>query len=473
VTEIIARANKFKTRVDEALGDDELQRALSVIRGGFVKKRLHARTACRDFENLSNKAVQIKDQTLANLDYYLEIFEQNVNKSGGHIHYASTPEDARSIIKTLCRNEAAKKIVKSKTMVGEEIGLTPFLENEGIETIETDLGEYIIQLRGEMPSHIIAPALHLTRGKIRKDFKDAHTNLDENRLLEEPKDFVSEARAIMRQNFVTADIGITGANFLVAETGSTIIVTNEGNGDLCEVMPKTHIVLSSIEKIVPGLSEAAILLRLLARSATGQPITAYTTFSTGPARSGDPDGPENFHVVLLDNGRSEMVGGEFHEMMRCIRCGACLNHCPVYQAVGGHAYGSVYPGPMGAVLSPKFQGQKEAHDLPRASSFCGRCVEVCPMQIPLTKMMRKWREKSIDNEAVHSKLLMRTWAFLAKDPVKYNLMLNLTLPLLSRLAKISSIAKLLPAANAWIKHRDLPEIHAVTFQKQWRRQQNG
>ncbi len=413
MTEKTTSNEKFDTRLNKALGDKELQKALSVIRGGFIAKRKKARAACDDFDLLSAKAVETKNRTLANLDHYLKIFEENVQASGGHLHFASTPEDARQIITALAKQQNAKKIVKSKTMVGEEISLTHHLEGEGFETVETDLGEYIIQLRGEIPSHIIAPALHLTRRNIRDNFKEAHQNLDKSRPLEEPADFVKEARGILRQHFIEADVGITGANFLVAETGSTIIVTNEGNGDLCEILPKTHIVLSSIEKVIPDLNTASIMLRLLARSATGQSLSTYTTFTTGPAHKNDPDGPDEFHVVLLDNGRSEMVGSDFHEMLRCIRCGACLNHCPVYQSIGGHAYGSVYPGPMGAVLSPQFQGVKEARDLPRASSFCGRCVEVCPMQIPLTKLMRHWRERTAGDESFISRFQMRLWAGLA------------------------------------------------------------
>ena len=243
-------------------------------------------------------------------------------------------------------------MTKGKSMISEEIGINHHLEANGIAPVETDLGEYIIQLRNELPSHIIAPAVHLNATQVEEDFRRVHTHLDAKRDLSEPVQLLTEARAVLRERFLAADVGITGANFLVAETGTSIIVTNEGNGDLTQILPKTHIVLASIEKLVPTLEDVSQLLRVLARSATGQEMSVYTTFSTGPRRRDDADGPENYHVVILDNGRSAMLGTSFEEMLRCIRCGACMNHCPVYHAVGGHAYGWVYPGPMGAVLTP-------------------------------------------------------------------------------------------------------------------------
>ncbi len=273
-------------------------------------------------------------------------------------------------------------MTKGKSMISEEIGLNAALEAEGIEAIETDLGEYIIQLRGETPSHIIAPAIHVTKDDVEADFRRAHRDLPATRDLSQPEQLLGEARAILRDKFLSADIGITGANFLVAETGTSIIVTNEGNGDLTQILPKVHVVVASLEKIVPTLADAAQLLRVLARSATGQDMSVYTTLSTGPRRPGDGDGPEEYHVVLLDNGRSAMLGSEFEDMLRCIRCGACMNHCPVYHAIGGHAYGWVYPGPMGAVLTPSLIGVAEGGQLPNASTFCGRCEAVCPMRIP-------------------------------------------------------------------------------------------
>ena len=464
--------SSFKERAHEALVDEKLQQALSVIPSGFVGKRSKAKAAFPEFSELSDQAVRIKNHTLANIEQYLEQFEAAVQKSGGQVHFAPKPEDALEIIEEISKSKGAKLIAKGKTMVGEEIGLTHFLEKKGYETVETDLGEYLIQLRGEMPSHIIAPAVHLTRDNIRKDFIKTHKNLAKDRTLETPADFVKEARHILREKFINADIGITGANFLIAETGSSIIVTNEGNGDLCQSLPKTHIVIASLEKLVPTLEDASVLLRLLARSATGQSISTYTTFTTGPRRETDTSGPEEFHIVLLDNGRSEMLGSEFAEMLRCIRCGACLNHCPVYQNLGGHAYGTVYPGPMGSILSPHYFGEK-AKDLPFASSFCGRCNEVCPMQIPLTKLMRKLRERPQTKKTFFAKTTMFTWSQLAKRPKLYNLTLKASLPLLSMAAKQSWLMNKVPGVKAWSKHRALPQIAKTSFQDAWAKEKKS
>lgn len=460
-------AADFKGRALSALTDKKLQKALSVIPTGFVNKRKKAKAGLPEFDLLSDQAVQIKNHTLANIEKYLEEFEAAVINSGGHLHFAPEPEDARNIVEEICKSNNAKLIAKGKTMVGEEIHLTQFLEEKGYETVETDLGEYLIQLRGEMPSHIIAPAVHLSRETIRQDFLQAHEALPKDRLLETPEDFVKEVRKILREKFINADVGITGANFLIAETGTSIIVTNEGNGDLSQNLPKTHIVITSLEKLVPTFEDASILLRLLARSATGQPISTYTTFSTGPKRTDDTAGPEEFHIVLLDNGRSRMLGSEFAEMLRCIRCGACLNHCPVYQNLGGHAYGTVYPGPMGAVLSPQYFGSK-AKDLPFASSFCGRCNEVCPMQIPLTNLMRKWREQPLADKSILSKIIMSCWSNLARRPKLYNQTLKLALPIMSWAAQQNWVMRFVPGVNSWLKHRALPSIAPQNFQTAWK-----
>ena len=321
----------------------------------------------------------------------------------------------------------AKSVTKGKSMIAEEIDLNHALEAAGIEPVETDLGEYIIQLRGEAPSHIIAPAIHLTAKDVEQEFRKAHRDLPPDRSLAEPEQLLAEARQVLRAKFLAADVGITGANFLVAETGTSIIVTNEGNGDLTQILPEAHIVIASIEKIVPTLEDAAQLLRVLARSATGQDASVYTTLSTGPRRPGDPDGPRAYHVVILDNGRSAMLGGEFEHMLRCIRCGACMNHCPVYQAVGGHAYGWVYPGPMGAVLTPSLIGVAEGGQLPNASTFCGRCEEVCPVRIPLPGMMRHWREREFERRLSPAPLRygLGFWAFFASRPALYRLATDL------------------------------------------------
>src|SRR5439155_3041706 len=271
------------------------------------------------------------------------------------------------------------------------------------------------------PSHIIAPAIHLMKEQVADAFRAAHKELDPARNIDEPRALCEEARTVLRPQFLAADVGITGANFLIAETGTSIIVTNEGNGDLTQTLPRAHIVIASIEKIVPTLEDATTILRVLARSATGQDFANYTTFSTGPRRPEDPDGPNEYHVVILDNGRSNVLGTEFHDMLRCIRCGACLNHCPVYQAVGGHAYGWVYPGPIGSVVTPALIGIEKAKHLPNASTFCGRCEEVCPMRIPLPRLLRHWREQEFEKHLTPGAMRwgLSVWAFFAKRPKLY------------------------------------------------------
>jgi L-lactate dehydrogenase complex protein LldF len=383
----------FKQNAHDALADPNIQSAMSHAQSGFVEKRAKARAKLPEFDQIRDAARDLKNHTLANLDLYLERYEENVLAHGGHVHWAETAEDARRIVLEICQNAGATTVNKGKSMISEECGINDHLEANGIRPQETDLGEYIIQLRGEIPSHIIAPAVHVTVPQVEAEFRKHHTHLDPGRNLSELPDMLAEAREVLREKYFQAEVGITGANLLIAETGQSVIVTNEGNGDLSQSLPRVHIVMASLEKIVPTLEDASTVLRVLARSATGQEITVYTTFSSGPKRDTDPDGPEEYHVVLLDNGRTNMLGTDFQEMLRCIRCGACMNHCPVYQAVGGHAYGWVYPGPMGAVLTPSLIGVETGGQLPNASTFCGRCEAVCPMRIPLPKMMRHWRER--------------------------------------------------------------------------------
>jgi L-lactate dehydrogenase complex protein LldF len=459
----------FKENAARALHDPQLQRALGNVKAGFMVKRAQARAALPEFDALRGVAQDIKNHVLEHLDIYLEEYERRVRESGGHVHWARNAAEAREIIVRICREAGAKTVTKGKSMVSEEIGLNAALEGSGIAPVETDLGEYIIQLRHEAPSHIIAPVIHLTRGQIEKDFRDAHRGLPPNRDLSQIPELVGEARTMLRQRFLAADVGITGANFLIAETGSSVIVTNEGNGDLTQLLPRTHIVIASIEKLVPTLEDASTILRLLARSATGQEITSYTTFSTGPRRDGDPDGPEAYHVVLLDNGRSEMLGTEFQDMLRCIRCGACMNHCPVYAAIGGHAYGWVYPGPMGAVLTPQLIGIHESAHLPNASSFCGRCQSVCPMNIPLPKMMRHWRERDFLQKSGFSfpKLALRGWAFVARRPRLYRAAATIAARALWLAAGRKRRFRSLPLAGAWTKYRDLAAPAPRNFHSLW------
>ena len=466
---VIATTPKFKDNVHAALTDARLQAALTFSRN-FTTRRAAAADRLPEFEALRDSARAIKDHTLAHLDLYLAAYEEKVREGGGFVHYAQDADEANRIIVDLCKSFGAKSATKAKSMIAEEIGLNDALEAAGVEPVETDLGEYIIQLRHEAPSHIIAPAIHLTKKDVEDSFRKAHRGLPANRDLSEPEALLAEARAILRAKFLAADVGITGANFLVAETGTSIIVTNEGNGDLTQILPKAHIVITSIEKVVPTLEDAAQLLRVLARSATGQDASVYTTLSTGPRRAEDPDGPSAYHVVILDNGRSNMLGGQFEDMLRCIRCGACMNHCPVYQAVGGHAYGWVYPGPMGAVLTPSLIGVAEGGQLPNASTLCGRCEEVCPVRIPLPKMMRHWREREFERRLSPAPIRygIRFWAFFAKRPAIYRFATNVASHALSLVGRRKGRLSWAPLATGWTNTRDLAAPQGATFQSQWR-----
>jgi L-lactate dehydrogenase complex protein LldF len=468
------KAHAFKASASAALKDEALAAALAGLPGGLVAQRTAARAKVPEFEALRTAARDIRDHALAHLDLYLEAFAAKAEAAGSTVHWAGDAAEARAIIARLAEERGARHIAKGKSMVSEEIALNGHLEALGMEVTETDLGEYLLQIRGEAPSHIIAPAIHLSQDQVEADFRRHHTELDPARILETPESLVAEARALLRERFLAADIGITGANFLVAETGSAILVTNEGNGDLSAHLPKTHIILAAIDKIVPTLDDAATLLRVLARSATGQDMAAYTSLLTGPRAHGDIDGPAECHIVILDNGRSEMLSNGMAEALRCIRCGACLNHCPVYNAVGGHAYGWVYPGPIGAVVSPALLGIAEARDLPGASSFCGRCEEVCPVKIPLTRLMRTWRERALAMPAGRrERWLLKTWAFAARRPRLYHLAARMATSVLSALAPARGAFRWMPLGSGWTKVRDFPAPEGRTFQQLWAETSRG
>ncbi len=461
----------FVENTRRALADAPLQQALAKVKVGFRGRRAAAVARLPEFDTLCDEARAIKDHVLDHLDLYLEAFESKVMESGGQVHWARDAAEANDAVLAICRRAGAKTVTKGKSMISEETGLNDFLAANGIEPVETDLGEYIIQLRGESPSHIIAPAVHVLKEQIADSFREHHDQLDPDRPLGEPRQLLDEARAMLRERFLAADVGITGANFLIAETGSTVIVTNEGNGDLTQTLPRVHIVLASLEKVVPTLEDATTILRVLARSATGQEFSTYTTFSNGPRRADDLDGPAEFHVVLLDNGRGEIVGSELRDVLRCIRCGACMNHCPVYGAIGGHAYGWVYPGPIGAVLGPALTGIGAARHLPNASTFCGRCEEVCPMQIPLPKLMRSLREREFKQalNPAPARWALKAWAALAKRPVLYQLVMALPLRILGMLGRRRGRFRWLPLAGGWTAGRDFPAPRGPTFQVLWDR----
>jgi L-lactate dehydrogenase complex protein LldF len=456
----------FKTAADTALADRTLKLAIDRTTNTAQRKRAIAMDGFPQFADARDRARRIKDHVIANLAYYLETFERNATASGAKVHYASTSEEACEITIAICRAAGARSVTRAKSMLGEEIGLPHALAAAGIERVETDLAEHIIQLAGEPPSHIIWPALHKTREQISVLFKAEHHPPPAG---DDPPAMVQSARLQLREKFLAADVGISGANFLVADTGAVCTVTNEGNAELTTTPPRVHIVTAGIEKLVPSTAHAMALLRLLVRSATGADLTQYTTFHTGPKRPGDADGPDEMHIVLVDNGRTRMLADPgLREMLRCIRCGACMNHCVVFRQIGGHAYGGTYPGPMGAVLTPVFDGLPAAHDLVHACTLNGRCQEVCPVAIPLPVLLRGWREKSWREglEPRVTRFGIRAWAFVARRPALYRLATGLAV----RAIRLFGHGRIrwLPLASAWTRERDFPAPPAKTFMAQYR-----
>ena len=458
----------FQSNAVEALLDPDLQASLNKM--GFRAARQRVVDEVPEWEAIRAAAREIKEHTLAHLDYYLEQFESQVVANGGQVHWASTPEEAQAIVIDILRNANAKQVTKGKSMAGEETGINEALANAGIERLETDLGEYIIQLADEPPSHIIAPAIHKTKDQITELFHKHHAKHGKTERVTDVAAIVNEAREVLRQGFLSADAGITGGNFLVAETGTVALVTNEGNGDLTNTLPDIHIVTAGIEKVIPTLEDLSTMLRLLARSATGQEMSVYTTMMTGPKRPDDLDGPSEHHVVLIDNGRSSWLGNEFHEMLRCIRCGACINHCPVWNTIGGHAYGWVYPGPMGSVLTPLMTSLDEAGHLPNACTMNGHCQTVCPMSIPLPSLLRRLRFRQFDHGLVKWSVnaLLGVWGYVAKRPRLYHTLSGLGVRALSLVSFGRGCFKWLPFMKGWTQVRDFPAPQKTTFMAQYR-----
>lgn len=461
----------FKAKASDNLHNERLQVALTRLETKFVGGRAAALSELPEFESIRDAAAGIRERVLTNLDGYLLRFEDEATRRGAVVHWAADAADVNRILLEIAASHGVRKVAKSKSMVTEECGVNDALEQAGIEVMETDLGEYILQLAKEPPSHIVAPVVHKNKEEIADLFEEKHR-------LPRKTDIAAltrEAREILRPAFLGADMGISGANFLVAETGSALIVTNEGNGRLVTTLPRVHVAVTGIEKVVPTLEDVSTLIRLLPRSATGQAITNYVSVLTGTRDEADLDGPEHFHVILVDNGRSSLLGGELQPMLRCIRCGACMNHCPVYQNIGGHAYGWVYPGPMGSILTPAFAGLGNAIDLPNASTLCGACGVVCPVKIPLPDLLRTLRERQVDRglRPWPERLALRLWAWAATRPGLYAFGTRLAARLMRWAGRRDGFLHSLPGASGWTGGRDMPAPEGRTFRELYRMRRVG
>ncbi|MCP4596943.1 lactate utilization protein B [Neptuniibacter sp.] len=463
-------ANKpenFEQNVSEALSQPNLKAVIRRTTDKAEAKRAEAIANFPEFENARIQGQKVKDHTIKYMAHYLAEFEKNAKAQGAIIHWASDAEEASRKVLEICRKHEAKRITRSKSMLGEEIGLSHALDNADIDRVETDLAEHIIQLAGDPPSHIVWPAMHRSREDVIKLFRENHKDPTYS---EEIIELVRSARRDLRTKFLTADIGISGSNFLLADSGSTCTVTNEGNAELTTTPPKVHIVTAGIEKLVPSMAHAVPLLRLLTRSATGGEITQYITFHNGPKRQGDVDGPEEYHIVLVDNGRTKMLSEGMEEMLRCIRCGACMNHCVVYKHIGGHAYGSVYPGPMGSVLTPHLNSLKVANKQTHACTLNGRCEEVCPVKIPLPKLLRSLRAKSWEKkyEPLTNRFFLKGFAFIAKRPALFQLFSSCGV-IFMRLFSKKGWIRSMPMTSGWTRNRDLIEPGTQTFMQQYKK----
>ena len=458
----------FRETAGAKLSNPNLQAALKKLQGNFVRGRAdRVAELGGNYEEIRSAAAAIRQRALDHLDLYLAEFERNAVARGATVHWAETREDVNRIVCEIARRHGVKKAVKSKSMVTEECALNDALEAAGVEVVETDLGEYILQLAKEPPSHIVAPVVHKTRDEVSDLFVEKHGTARKTDIAA----LTREARERLRGQFLSADMGISGANFVVAETGSTLIVTNEGNGRMVTTLPRVHVAITGIEKVVPTLEDVATLMRLLPPHGTGQTISNYISVTTGAKGGDDADGPEHFHVILMDAGRTGLIGGELQEMLRCIRCGACMNHCPVYQSVGGHAYGWVYPGPMGSVLTPSYVGLENALDLPNAATFCNQCGVVCPVKIPLPDLMRKLRERQFERRLKPwtERAALATWSWAARRPAVYAMMTALGARVLAMMGGAGKSIRHLPFGGGWTAQRDLPAPQGRTFRELYER----
>ena len=459
------RSTHLRDRTATAVADPVLRSNVGAATDRFRDKRTSALARIHEPDGLRSAARGMRGDILAAWAENLELLADNVIANGGQVCWAPTGDDANAYIAAVAQRIGARTVVKSKSMATEETGLNEALAAVGCDTVETDLGEWIIQLAGEHPSHIIAPAVHKNRDQVADTFQDRAGMVDR---VTEPTELVAFARRELRRRFLEADLGITGANLGVAETGSIVLVTNEGNADMVTSMPKVHIAVMGAERIARTWDQADLVLGLLAKSGTGQALSTYTTVLSGPRGEGEADGPDEFHLVILDNGRSDIAGTEFAEMLNCIRCGSCLNVCPVYHQTGGHAYGWVYSGPMGAVLTPLLASQAGGHDhhageLANASTLCGACMEACPVEIPLQDLLLGLRRRNAEHAGAAERAMWRAWSAAWSRPAAY----GATAGLAVRARRLGPVLGRLPGGRRWTDGRSMPPLPERSFRQRW------
>ena len=466
----------FRETAASTMADPNIQAALEKVYNGFFKARIAAGAATENWEDLRTRGKAIKDHAIANLDFYLDMLATNVERNGGHVFFAKDAAEANRYVLDLARQSNVRTVIKSKSMVSEEMGINSLLIDAGIETVETDLGEYIIQLAGETPYHLIAPAIHKQKSEV-ADLLAARSGGDRKN---DAEALTMQAREQLRAVFQRADMSITGVNFGVAESGGITLVTNEGNGRMATSVPRIHVAVMGMEKIVPSIRDLSTMLRILIRSATGQRISTYVTMVNGPRRAGEEDGPEEFHLVIMDNGRSKLLAdSNLREALNCIRCGACLNACPVYRKVGGHSYGWVYPGPIGAIVSPVLTGLKDAKNLPYASSLCGACHDACPVKINIPRMLLELRGKVVESEDPTENargrwepLVWKGWKWGMMDRKRFDRGARLGKAAGGPLANDGWLKRSIPPINGWTSSRDFPLPAGESFVKRFSKRIN-
>ncbi len=449
-------------RIAAAQADDGMIRAVRLATLHKVDSRAAALAALRDPDAIREHAAQIRRHTLERLPDYLAQFAENLERRGARTHFAADADQARAIVQRIAVDRGCRLAVKSKSMVSEEIELNAALAGVGVRVIETDLGEFIVQIDGDRPSHIVTPIIHKDRAAcaraLQREIGCEYT--------EDPRELTAIARRYLRDRFRECDLGISGVNFGIAETGTLCLCTNEGNGRMTTTRPRVHVAVMGIERLVPRTIDLGPMLKLLARSSTGQPLTVYTTFITGPARASDGDGPHELHVVLIDNGRSPLLGGPYESVLHCIRCGACLNACPVYRNVGGHAYASVYPGPIGSLVTPLLSRARAGAELSRASSLCGACLSACPVKIDIPELLVRLRAETSGDAPLLKRLGLRIWSWIVASPWRYVASQRLLRVLLE--PGEDGWARRGPGpGDAWTQWRDLP-VPRRTFRDVWR-----